>query len=398
MAWNDDNKDKDPWSGRGNDQTPPDLTKIFGKVFKKAKAKAGGSGDSSGGDSDDNRGLGIIIGFVVLVIIVLWALSGIFVVPPTDQAVVLRFGKFMETVGPGMHWIPQLVESKYEVNVQQISSFNYQSEMLTQDENIVSATVAVQYRIGNPENFLFNVVDPISTLKEATSSALRQVVGETTLDDILTVGRQKVREEVQEQLTSILANYKVGIEVTDVNLQPAKPPQEVTAAFDDAIKAREDEQKYINQAEAYVRLVESKVQGQVARIKQDAEAYKQKIVLQSQGKTARYLALLVPYKSAPGVTRERMYFDAISAILANTTNVFDETNGRNILYLPIEGKYAAKASVSTKIPYRSGSSSSSSTTHSHINGSSNARTAAFAADGALFPNRPSNPNPYGDLN
>ncbi|MDF1759701.1 MAG: FtsH protease activity modulator HflK [Coxiellaceae bacterium] len=396
MAWNDDNKDKDPWSGRGNnDGSPPDLGKIFGNAFKKAKAKAGGSG-GSGGDEDSNRGLGIIIGAVVAVIVVLWFLSGIFVVPPTDQAVVLRFGKYMETVGPGMHWIPQMIQSKYEVNVQQINSFDYQSEMLTEDENIVSATIAVQYRIGNPENFLFNVVGPINTLKEATSSALRQVVGETTLDDILTIGRQKVRSEVQQQLTSILTSYKTGIEVTDVNLQPAKPPAEVTAAFDDAIKAREDEQKYINQAEAYARQVESKVKGQVARIQQDAKAYKQQIVLESQGKTARYLALLVPYKLAPAVTRERMYFDAISQILANTVNVFDETNGRNILYLPVDGKHSVKANNTPQVPYRAEVSASS--TSSHINGSSNARTAAFAADGALFPNRPSNSNPYGDLN
>ncbi|MDF1796095.1 MAG: FtsH protease activity modulator HflK [Coxiellaceae bacterium] len=398
MAWNDDNKDKDPWSGRGsNDQNPPDLSKIFGNIFKKAKAKAGGSGGSEGGDSDNNRGLAIIISFVVIVIVALWFLSGIFVVPPTDQAVVLRFGKYTETVGPGMHWIPQMIQSKYEVNVQQINSFDYQSEMLTEDENIVSATIAVQYRIGKPEQFLFNVVDPINTLKEATSSALRQVVGETTLDDILTIGRQKVRDEVQQQLTQILTSYKTGIEVTDVNLQPAKPPAEVTAAFDDAIKAREDEQKYINQAEAYARQVESKVKGQVARIQQDAKAYQQEVVFQSQGKTARYEALLVPYKSAPAVTRERMYFDAISQILANTVNVFDETNGRNILYLPIDGKHSVKANNGTQVPYRTNVTAS--TTTSHINGSSTARTAAFAADsGDLFPNRPSSPNPYGDLN
>lgn len=397
MAWNDDDKNKDPWSGR-NEQTPPDLSKVFSNFFNKAKKKAGGG---SGGDDQDGdfKGVGLIASFVLIVILALWFISGIFIVPPTDQAVVLRFGKLKETVGPGMHWIPQIFDSKYEVNVQQINSFDYSADMLTQDENIVSVTVAVQYRVDKPFNFLFNVVGPIATLKEATSSALRQVVGDTSLDDILTTGRQKVREEVQKQLVSILNSYKTGIEVTDVNLQPAKPPAQVTAAFDDAIKAREDEQKYINQAQAYARQVENTVQGQVARIQQDANAYKSQVVSESRGKTSRYLALLVPYKSAPQVTRERMYFDAISSILSNTTNVFDETNGRNILYLPVDGKYAPANqanSDNTQVPYRASTQMQSSTSAHAINGTTSSRTAAFAAESTLYPARPS--NPYGDLN
>ena len=327
---------------------------------------------------------------MLIVIIALWFLSGIFVVPPTDQAVLLRLGKYTETVGPGIHWIPQAIDTKYTVNVQQISSFNYEAAMLTQDENIVLVTIAVQYRIANPFNYLFNVVGPMATLKEATSSALRQVVGDTTLDDILTTGRQTVRTEVQAQLESVLKSYKTGIEVTDVNLQPAKPPAQVTAAFDDAIKAREDEQKYINQSEAYARQVESKVKGQVARIQQDAKAYQSQIVSESQGKTARYLALLLPYKAAPQVMRERMYFDAISTILAKTTNVFDETNGRNILYLPIRGKQPVAKEDSVKVPFRPSAS-----LHHEAPSSRTVATAAVSDD-RLFKNRPT--NPYGDLN
>jgi len=331
-----------PW-GKRQDDGPPDLFDIIKKFF------TGGQSNSEK-SSDDHPGR--YVGYGLIVLVILWALSGIFVVSPAEQSVVLRFGKYVSTEGPGPHWIPRFVDSQHTLNVQQVSNFPYQAEMLTRDENIVSVSVAVQYRIKNPENYLFNVVNPDTTLQQATSSALRQVVGQMTLISVLTTGRQQLRDAVEKQLVEILGQYKTGLVITDVTLQPAKPPEAVTHAFDDAIKAREDEQRYINQAEAYARRVESTVKGRVARYKQSAIAYQKEVVLKSEGQTARYLALLHPYQSAPGVTRERLYLDTLSTVLSKTTNIFIDSSGNNVLYLPIDQilkRQLAKMKQSTSI-------------------------------------------------
>ena len=319
---------EDPW-GKRRDDTPPDLFDVIKKFFAGKKSK-------SDQDSEGNDRSGKYIAYAAIALVALWALSGIFLVSPAEQSVVLRFGKYVETLGPGPHWIPRFVDSERTLNVQQVSNFPYSAEMLTKDENIVSVAVAVQYRIGDPKAYLFNVVDPEVTLQQATSSALRQVVGHMTLDSVLTTGRQQLIDAVSVQLKKILARYKAGIEVTDVTLQPAKPPEAVTHAFDDAIKAREDEQRYINQAEAYARRVESTVKGKVARLTQSATAYQKSVVLNAQGQTARYLALLAPYQKAPGVTRERLYLDTMSDVLSKTTNIIIDSGANNVLYLPLD--------------------------------------------------------------
>jgi len=350
---NSDNNGNDPW-GKRHDDGPPDLFDLIKKFFM-------------GGKSNSAQNLGSLknpgryIGYGLAVLVVLWALSGIFLVSPAEEAVVLQFGKYQETLGPGPHWIPRFVQSERTINVQQVSNFPYQSEMLTKDENIVSVSVAVQYRIGNPEHYLFNVVAPILTLQQATSSALRQVVGEMTLNSILTTGRQRLRDGAEKQLNQILLTYKAGLEVTDVTLQPAKPPEAVTHAFDDAIKAREDEQRYVNKAKAYARKVESVVKGRVARLKQSASAYQKEIVLRAEGQTARYLALLTPYQKAPQVTRERLYLETVSDVLSKTTNIFVDSNGSNVLYLPLDQilkrqqgmKQPSRASTGTQLHHLS---------------------------------------------
>lgn len=322
--------DKNPW-GNGQDQGPPDLIELIKKGFKKG---ANGSKFSTRLPTDNHTGF--FAGIIALGLIILWALSGIFLVSPPEQAAILRFGKYVETVGPGPHWIPRFIESKDTVNVQQVRNFQYASEMLTQDENIVSVALAVQYRIADLKNYLFNVVTPVKTLQQATSSALRQVVGTMSLDDVLTTGRVELRNKAAAQINKTLALYKTGLIITDINLQPAKPPEAVTPAFDDAINAREDEQRYINQAEAYARKVTSTAAGQVARIQQQADAYKQAVVLHAQGNVARYLALLNPYKASRNVTRERLYLDTVASVLAKTTNILVDTSGSNVLYLPLD--------------------------------------------------------------
>lgn len=304
-------------------QDPDDLFKAVKKVFS---------------DSMDNpnRGAWLYTFLIVFILFIIWAVSGIFVVSPAEKSAILRFGRYVTTVGPGPHWIPRFIDSQFTVDTQQVRNFSYQAEMLTRDENIVSVALAVQYRIADPNNYLFSVVDPIKTIQQATSSALRQIVGTMSLDSVLTTGRGQLREEIEKQLVETLEAYKTGLLVTDVRLQPAKPPEAVTDAFDDAIKAREDEQRYINQARAYARTVTSIAIGQIARLQQSADAYQKEVVLQAEGATSRYLALLGPYQQSKAVTRDRLYLDTISNVLANTTNVFVDSSGNNVLYLPLD--------------------------------------------------------------
>ena len=331
--------DKDPWSGRNKkpDQ-PPNLDELFNKLRRQIIAAFGGKKSGQGGNfpASPKNGGKFGIGLITLLIVAIWILSGVFIVSPAEESVILLFGKYNETLGPGLHWVPRFIESTYTVNVQQVSTYPYQSEMLTKDENIVSVAVAVQYRVTNPKNYLFNVVNPEGSLQQATAAALRQVVGQTSLDDILTTGRAKVRDEVAVQLSNILKGYHVGIMVMDVTLQPAKPPEQVTAAFDDAIKAREDEQRYINKANAYAQKVVPIAKGQAARIFQEAEAYQKQVVLEAKAAIAGYLAILPEYKKAPEVTRERLYITAIESVLDKSSKILiDVKGGNNVMYLPL---------------------------------------------------------------
>lgn len=313
--------DNNPWQRKP--EGPPDLMKLLQNFF--------GKKGSDGGEIA-SIWIWLVIGLVVLI----WLLSGIYIVNQAQQAVVLRFGKYVSTVGPGPHWLPSLIESEQKVDIEQIRNFQYQAEMLTKDENIVNVSLAVQFRIDDPRNFLFNVVDPGQSLQQATASALRQVVGQMTLDSILTSGRSELRDAVAKQIKETVDTYKMGLLVTDVRLLPAKPPEAVTEAFDDAIKAREDEQSSINKGEAYSRKVTSEVKGDIAKLQQSAEAYRQQVVLQAKGDVARYEALLKPYMAAPGVTRERLYLDTVQNVLSHTNNVIVDSGSQNVLYLPLE--------------------------------------------------------------
>jgi len=323
-----DNKQKDPWSGRDN-QSPPDLIELISKVFKKSNKTPENTGQEP--HLNDSKSLGIIAVLVIIIVAVVWFVAGFFIVSPTDQAPILRFGRYTKTVGSGLHWIPRLVEKSFPVNTTTINKVNVSADMLTQDENIVTVEIAVQYRIDNPRNYLFNVVDPIGSLKQVTSSAMRQVIGDNSLDDILTTGRQKVRDDIEKVIKNTLAPYQTGIIITDVNLQPAKPPTAVTAAFDDAINAREDKQKYINKAQAYQNQVISMVKGQQSRIMQDASAYKTKVTQEAKGNVSRYLALLKPYEKAPEIMRNKLYYDTMTNVFKHTNNVINNTDGRSIV-------------------------------------------------------------------
>jgi membrane protease subunit HflK len=339
-----DNNNPDPWKGSGKKQGPPDLDELLRNFIKKINTILGSKQVSNHSNKPrfEVNSLNLGIGLGLAFFLVLWFLAGIFIVSPAEQAVILRFGKYVETLGPGPHWIPRLLESKYVLNVQQIAEFPYQAEMLTKDENIVSVEMTVQYRIDNPRDYLFNVTDPNSSLRQAAASALRQVVGNTTLDDILTSGRQKVAQEVAEQITKTLSIYQPGIQIADVTLQSAKPPEAVTDAFDDAIKAREDEQRFINQAYAYAEKITPIGHGQASRLLEAAAAYQQQVVLDAKAATAKYLAVLPVYQQNPQVTRQRMYIDAIESVLTKSNKILvDVKGGQNIIYLPLDKIVAA---------------------------------------------------------
>lgn len=333
MGWNEPGKDRDPFGG--NNQ-PPDLDEAL-KRFKSLLKKRllGSKGKKSKKGSDDGAG-GVLVGIFVVVGFILWALSGIFILGPAEEAVILRFGKYVETVGSGPHWIPRFIASKTTMNVDRVMDYSYSGQMLTQDENLVSVSVAVQYRIGDLHEYLFNVVDPEESLRQATSSALRQVVGTTTLDQLITEGRDAWGASMQESLIKILECYKVGIQIVNVSPQPARAPENVQDAFDDAIKAQEDEKRFKEQARAYAAKVVPIAEGNAKRILAEANAAAEQVALRAKGETAEFLALLPEYNKSPYVMRERMYLDTMQTVLSQTTKVIVDGKSGNMLYLPLD--------------------------------------------------------------
>ena len=363
MGWNDpDNgpdKRKDPWNGKGQ---PPDLDEALKRLQAKLKSVFSGGKPPSSPSSGSNAGSGgsLLAGLITLIIFVLWALSGIFIVNPAEQAAILRFGKYVETVGPGPHWIPRFISSKIVFNVDRVSDYSYSAQMLTKDENLVSVSLVVQYRINDLEAYLFNVTDPLESLHQATSSALRQVVGTTTLDEIITEGREAWGTNVQDSLIKILDNYKTGIVIVNVSPQPARAPENVQDAFDDAIKAQEDEKRFKEQAYAYKARVVPIAQGNAKRIMEEAQAYAQQVVLAAQGEVAGFLALLPQYEQAPKVTAQRMYIDTMQQVLSRSTKVLVDAKAGNLLYLPL-GELMRSVGNSSQTPEAKDSAGSSTT-------------------------------------
>ncbi|MGH9896202.1 MAG: FtsH protease activity modulator HflK, partial [bacterium] len=245
-----------------------------------------------------------------------------------------------------------------KINVDQIRSAGQKGAMYTQDENIVDVELNVQYRVKSVEDFAFNVVGPDATLEQVTESSVRGVIGENTMDFIVTEGRMQVAADIRQAIQELLDQYRAGLEVTGVNMQPAKPPEEVKSAFDDAIKAREDEQRFINEAKAYVSEVLPKAEGQAARLRADAEGYKSQVIAQSEGQTSRFTQVLAEYEKAPGVTRERLYLETMESVLANSPKVLlDVEGGNNLIYLPLDklfGHPPGSQETTVAAPPRSG--------------------------------------------
>ena len=337
MAWNEPGGDKDPWSGKpggsnGGDG-PPDLDEALQKIRERLDSLFGGSG---GGKSTQGSSRGFF--FTVLsVLVVGWLLLGIYQVDEKERAVILRLGKYHETVMPGLHWNPPMIDKRFPVNVTEERQYVSRSLMLTEDENIVELPLTVQYNISDVKAFVLKVKDPETSLKHATDSALRHVVGSSKLDEVLSTGREKIGEEVELRLQAYLDIYGTGINVRKINIQEGKPPTQVKEAYDDVIKAREDRERVVNEAQAYANGIVPEARGRAQRTIEEANAYREKVIAEADGEAQRFEKLLVEYKKAPGVTRQRLYLDAVEEVMSNSSKVLvDVEGGNNMLYLPLD--------------------------------------------------------------
>ncbi|WP_271273302.1 FtsH protease activity modulator HflK [Aliamphritea hakodatensis] len=347
MAWNEpggNGNNQDPWNSGGkrngggnNDQGPPDLDEALQKLQEKLNGifgkpnKTGGSGGKSAAPS------GGLFGILIVILLVGWAALGFYTVDQQERGVVLRLGKFSETVMPGLQWNPPLIDQVTQVNVTRVNAYDHRSLMLTEDENIVDVSITVQYVISDPKNYLLKVRDPEASLANASESALRHIVGGSEMDSILTEGREVLGTDVKGRLQQSMEDYQTGLRITQVNIKEVKAPSQVQDAFDDVIKAREDEQRVINEAESYRNGIIPEARGIAQRMKEEASAYREQVVARAQGDAQRFESLLGEYLKAPDVTRERLYLDAMESVMANNSKVLvDVEGGNNMMYLPLD--------------------------------------------------------------
>jgi modulator of FtsH protease HflK len=343
MAWNEPGGGKrDPWGGKGNDDGPPDLDELARKLRDRMKGLFGGAGKRGGGSKPFPFKL------VVLVAVVAWVLSGIYIVQPAARGVVLRLGKFYTITTPGPHWYLRGIETVGLVDVDKLRTVSHRAKMLTKDENIVQVELAVQYQVKDAKEYLFQVRDPDYTLQEATESALREVIGGISMDDFLSGGRGSIVDQTKNLTQEMLDKYKAGLILTSVNLQDPQPPEEVQGAFEDAIKAQEDEQRFKNQAEAYALDILPRARGDATRLREAANAYREQVVAKAEGEASRFLQTLKEYEKVPEVTRKRMYIDTMEYVLANTSKVVMQVkDGNNLMYIPLDKLMQNRNDIST---------------------------------------------------
>jgi len=342
MAWNEpgnNNNQKDPWGNRGNNgnnQGPPDLDEAIRNFQKKISGIFGGG--KKGGGSSSTPGGGMGISLIAVIVIGLWAASGIYKIEQAERGIIMQFGAYKETVQSGLHWhLPRPIQKVIKVNVSKVFSIGVDETMLTQDENIVDIEGTIQYRVDNPTDYLFNTANPEVTLKDSTESALRESIGRQKMDFVIGEGRAAIADDVLKLTQEILDQYKTGLTLTEVNIREAKPPEAVKAAFDDVTKAREDQVRFLNEAEAYRNEVVPKARGAAARLKAESESYQQEVIARAEGNAGRFTALLKEYKRAPGVTRDRLYIDMVEHVLGNSTKVMvDVKGGNNMMFLPLD--------------------------------------------------------------
>ncbi|TRW49044.1 FtsH protease activity modulator HflK [Aliidiomarina halalkaliphila] len=342
MAWNqpgNSGKDKDPWGNNqgGRDQGPPDLDEALRSLMSKLGLGGGKGGQGGSGGSTTSGIPGKVVGFALVLVAVIWFIAGFYTVREAERGVIQRFGAYHAEVTSGLHWRPYFIDQVTNVDVNNVFRQETGGFMLTEDENVVRVELAVQYRVANARAYLFNVENPDSSLSQITDSALRYVIGHNTMDNILTVGREEIRQQTWEIIDRLIERYDVGLRVIDVNFLGARPPEEVREAFDDAIRAQEDQERFVREAEAYAREIEPTARGRVRRLQQEAQAYKEQMVLRATGEVARFNELLPQYQAAPEVTRQRIFLETLERIYADNAKIFIDVDGsNNMMYLPLD--------------------------------------------------------------
>ena len=346
MSWNDNGKNgsRDPW---GNRNDAPDIDEAIKKFKSLVGSFVGGSGggDSSGSSPSFKK----ILPSALVILIVLYSALGIYTVDAQEEAVILRFGKYSTTKGPGIHWNPPFIDNRFIVNTEKLFTHTTNSSILTKDENIVNVETAVQYKRSNPVFYLLEAASPEDSIAQASESALRHVVGSNSMDSVLTTGREQIAIDVRKRLQERLNAYFTGIEVVTVSIRESRPPEAVREAFDDVVKAREDEVTLRNEAETYANEVVPIARGAAKRAIQDAEGYKAKVIAEAEGEATRFDQLLKEYSNAPDVTRKRLYIDAVQSVMSNSTKVMiDVKDGNNIMMLPLDQVAAASIARSNQ--------------------------------------------------
>jgi membrane protease subunit HflK len=350
MAWNEPGgsgkgNPKDPWgnNNRGNKNgggnQPPDIDEVLKQLMDKVNGlfgkKGGGNGSNQGAGGND--GLGGLFVIAAIIGVGLLAFNSFYTLDEQERGVVLRTGQFSSIENPGLHWKIPVVDQVIPVNITKVREAEIKERMLTEDENIVEVELNVQYRVQDPQTFALRVEQPEVSLVSAAESALRHEVGSTAMDPILTTGRAALADAVKIRLQDYLDRYQTGIQLTNVNIKDARPPQQVKESFDDVQRAKQDKERFINDAEAYANAIVPEARGRAQRQLEEASAYKERIVARAQGEAARFENLLSEYKKAPQVTRERLYIEAVSEVYRNSSKVLvDVEGGNNMMYLPLD--------------------------------------------------------------
>jgi len=333
MSWNDSGNGKDPWR-RSGDQ-PNDLDQIVRNWQRRLTGSVGGRG--GGGGSSGGSGSSGAFALAVL-LLVAWAFTGLYRVDEAERGIVQRFGAYTETTLPGLHWhLPYPIETVDIVNTNAVDNYSFSTEILTADEQYVFVQMVVQYRREDPVKYSFEVADPEQTLQDVTESALREVVGTSTLEVLVTERRDEIAPRTQVILQSTLDGYNAGFRVSSIALEKLDYPQAVQEAVDDTQKARNDSDRFILEAEKYAQDLIPRARGNAARVIQDAEAYRDRVIAEAEGAAARFLALMDEYKKAPRVTRDRLYLDAIESVYGGASKVIiDSESSGNLIYLPLD--------------------------------------------------------------
>jgi len=349
MAWNEPGgkgNPNDPWGNnnrggnknRGGGNQPPDLDEAFKQLMDKLNSLfGGGKKNNNGGGNKSGGGAGGIAGIVIAIALVFLGFQSVYTLDEQERGVVLRLGKYVDTVNPGLHFKIPLVEQVIPVATTKVREAEIKERMLTEDENIVEVELNVQYRVTDPVAFALRVELPERTLLSAAESALRHEAGSAAMDPILTTGRAELADKVQTRLQDYLDRYQTGMVLTNVNIKDARPPSQVAAAFDDVQKAKNDKETLTNQAEAYANSVVPEARGRAQRQLEEASAYKERVIARAEGEASRFEQLYAEYRKAPAVTRERLYIDAVSEVYSNASKVLvDVDGGNNMMYLPLD--------------------------------------------------------------